>query len=64
MVLSKKEKKSIEKRIDKLDEGLAFAVYAKVDDMHYEADMSKSEITKLLTRNLKFYINESFDSYD
>tara|TARA_R110000744_G_scaffold112307_2_gene210639 strand:- start:824 stop:1015 length:192 start_codon:yes stop_codon:yes gene_type:complete len=63
MVLSKKEEKSIKKRIDKLDEGLAFAVYAKVDDMH-EVDMSKSEITKLLTRNLKFYINESFESYD
>lgn len=61
MVLSKKELK----KLDKMEEEFAFAVFAKVDDMRYEADMSQSEITKILVRNLKGYIKESFDKqYD
>jgi len=42
--------------LDKFYDG----VFEAVDDMRYNADMSKKEITEILIRDLKMGITESF----
>jgi len=64
MTLSKKEKKQIHDDIDKILDKFYDGVFEAVDDMRYNADMSKKEITSILIRDLKMGINESFKVYD
>ena len=46
--------------IDKILEKFDDAIFEAVDDMRFNADMSKKEITSILIRDLKMGINESF----
>jgi len=62
--LSKSQEKKIEKDIDKILEKFYDGVFEAVDDMRYNAEMSKKEITEILIRDLRFGINESFKEYD
>jgi len=59
--LSKTEEKEIEERIDKILDKFFDGVIEIVDDMRYNADMSKKEITEILIRDLKMGINEMFN---
>ena len=61
MKLSKTEEKEIEERIDKILDKFYDGVFETVDDMRYNADMSKKEITEILIRDLKMGINEMFN---
>ena len=56
MTLTKKENKEIEDQVDKLRDSFMESVWDIVDDMYF-SDMKKQEITKLLTRDLKYGIN-------
>jgi len=62
--LSKTELKEIDERIDKIREKFYNGVFEAVDDMRYNAEMSKKEITEILIRDLRMGINESFKEYD
>ena len=64
MKLSKTEKKDIEDEVDKIREIFYDGAFAAVDDMRYNADMSKKEITEILIRDLKMGITESFKEYN
>ena len=62
MTLTKKEKKEVkehEKKVDKLQETFFDSVWDMVDDMYF-IDMKKQEITKILTRDLKYAINMEY----
>ncbi len=60
MKLSKSQKKKIEQDVDKILDKFYNGVFEAVDDMRYNADMSKKEITEILIRDLRMGINESF----
>jgi len=59
--LSKTEKQEITDEVDKIREKFYDGVFEAVDDMRYNADMSKKEITEILIRDLKMGINEMFN---
>jgi len=59
--LSKTEQKEIDERIDKILDKFYDGVFEAVDDMRYNADMSKKEITEILIRDLRMGINEMFN---
>tara|TARA_R100001244_G_scaffold126204_1_gene96515 strand:- start:37 stop:225 length:189 start_codon:yes stop_codon:yes gene_type:complete len=58
--LSKTEEKDIADKVDKILDKFYDGVFEAVDDMRYNADMSKKEITEILIRDLKMGITESF----
>ena len=60
MKLSKTEKQKISDEVDKILEKFYYSVFESVDDMRYNADMSKKEITEILIRDLRMGINEAF----
>ena len=60
MKLSKTEEKDIADKVDKILDKFYDGVFEAVDDMRYNADMSKKEITEILIRDLKMGITESF----
>ena len=64
MTLSKTEKKDIADKVDKILDKFYDGVFLAVDDMRYNADMSKKEITEILIRDLKMGITESFKEYN
>jgi uncharacterized protein YdhG (YjbR/CyaY superfamily) len=59
--LSKTEKQEITDEVDKIREKFYNGVFEAVDDMRYNADMSKKEITEILIRDLRMGINEMFE---
>ena len=61
MKLSKTEKQEITDEVDKIREKFYNGVFEAVDDMRYNADMSKKEITEILIRDLRMGINEMFE---
>ena len=64
MKLSKTEEKDIADKVDKILDKFYDGVFEAVDDMRYNAEMSKKEITEILIRDLKMGITESFKEYD
>jgi len=62
--LSKTEEKDIADKVDKILDKFYDGVFEVVDDMRYNAEMSKKEITEILIRDLRMGINESFKEYD
>jgi len=60
MKLTASEKKEISEKVDKILEKFYYSVFESVDDMRYNADMSKKEITEILMRDLRMGINEAF----
>ena len=60
MKLSKTEEKDIADKVDKILDKFYDGVFEAVDDMRYNAEMSKKEITEILIRDLKMGITESF----
>jgi len=64
LTLSKTEKKDIADKVDKILDKFYDGVFVAVDDMRYNADMSKKEITEILIRDLKMGITESFKEYN
>ena len=64
MKLSKTEEKDIADKVDKILNKFYDGVFEAVDDMRYNAEMSKKEITEILIRDLKMGITESFKEYD
>ena len=61
MKLSKTEEQEITDEVDKIRENFYDGVFEAVDDMRYNADMSKKAITEILIRDLKMGINEMFN---
>ena len=60
MKLSKTEEKDIADKVDKILDKFYDGVFEVVDDMRYNAEMSKKEITEILVRDLKMGIDEVF----
>jgi len=61
MKLSKTEKQEITDEVDKIRDKFYDGVFEAVDDMRYNADISKKEITEILIRDLRMGINEMFE---
>ena len=61
MKLSKTEEQEITDEVDKIREKFYDGVFEAVDDMRFNADMSKKAITEILIRDLKMGINEMFN---
>jgi len=61
MKLSKTEKQEITDEVDKIRDKFYDGVFEAVDDMRYNTDMSKKEITEILIRDLRMGINEMFE---
>ena len=62
MTLTKQEKKEVkehEKQVEKFHDTFCDSVWDMVDDMYF-IDMKKQEITKILTRDLKYAINTEY----
>lgn len=64
MTLTKKENKEIEDQVDKEKAIFFDSIFVLVDNMYFEADMKKQEITKILIRDLKMAIDVSFDDLE
>ena len=58
MTLMKDERAKISRRIEKLQNKLAYAIWDQMWDMQAYTSMSKTEIKRITLRDCKLYIKE------
>jgi len=58
MALSKREMAKIDKRIEKIQDKLTFAIWDMMSDMEFNTNMSQTEIKKRVLVHCKFYIKD------
>ena len=56
-------KLTIDQEVDQQWDKFYTSLFVIIDSMHFNADMKKQEITKILIRNLKIGIDETFREY-
>ena len=56
-------KLTIDQEVDQQWDKFYTSLFVIIDGMHFNADMKKQEITKILIRNLKIGIDETFREY-
>lgn len=58
MALSKDERAKINRRIENLQDKLAYAIWDQMGDMQSYSSLSKTEIKRITLRDCKMYIKD------
>ena len=58
MALTKRERAKIDRRIENLQDKLAYAIWDQMADMQSYSSLSKTEIKRITLRDCKMYIKD------